>query len=468
MPAPDVPAPDVPAPDVPAQGHRRAALPAPRSRGTDHDDAPAVRGDGLDARAATLARVDKVHRALVQIVLGGGELPDVADELARLLDAVLCVTTPDGRLLAVSGAAEELAAVQASGRFDPSGRLRTEDLRTGVHAREGMPGNEAVVPVLAGGLDHGRLLAVSPTAALTGADLPALERAATVAALVITKQLAVAAVESKYRADFLHDVLTGRTGGPHAVTHAATLGWDLGRPTVVVVAELDPEPPAGHGGCPGAQPRPAQERFAAAWQQVVRARDPRAPVVSFFSAVVAVLAVPPDGDVGRLVRDVVTQVRGDGGGGRRPFSAGVSRVAGTPDLLAAAYEQARTSLAVGRRVHGGGETAHFDALGVFRLLSQVSDEGELRAFVAETLGELGIRADAEAEDLRRTLRALLESNLNVAQTARDLHFHYNTLRYRIGKLERLLGPFCTDPHLRLNVLLALEVLRMRGVMGANR
>ena len=39
-----------------------------------------------------------------------------------------------------------------------------------------------------------------------------LERAATVAALAITKEQAVAAVEGKYRAEFLRDALAGRAG----------------------------------------------------------------------------------------------------------------------------------------------------------------------------------------------------------------------------------------------------------------
>jgi purine catabolism regulator len=185
-------------------------------------------------------------------------------------------------------------------------------------------------------------------------------------------------------------------------------------------------------------------------------------VAGFNREVVAVLGVPPKGSVDRLVRDLVREVSGDGGGGRRSFSTGVSRIASSPAQIAAAYEQARTAVRVGRRMQGPAAVAHFDGLGVFRLLSLVEDQAELRAFADEVLGELARTDDDEIADLRRTLHVLLECNLNVAETARALHFHYNTLRYRIAKLERLLGPFTRDPDLRLSLQLALQVLQMRG------
>ena len=133
-----------------------------------------------------------------------------------------------------------------------------------------------------------------------------------------------------------------------------------------------------------------------------------------------------------------------------------------PAGVAEAYLQARKAVVVGRRTRGHGTVAHFDSLGVHRLLSLVPDPAELRAFADEVLRELAAKT-SEAADLRHTLQTLLDTNLNVAETARALHFHYNTLRYRIGKLERIVGPFTTDPHLRLDVALALQVVEMRGL-----
>jgi purine catabolism regulator len=191
----------------------------------------------------------------------------------------------------------------------------------------------------------------------------------------------------------------------------------------------------------------------------VRTRDPGGAVAGFSTEVVAVLGCPDD-DAERRVHDLVAAVRAEVS--RPAASVGCGRPADGVRDLPAAYEQARKALRVGRQVHGGGAVTSFDRLGVHRLLSLVPDPAELRAFERETLGELA--ADTpEAADLRQTLQVLLDTNLNVAHAARALHFHYNTLRYRISKLERVVGPFTRDPLLRLDLALALRVVQMRGI-----
>lgn len=419
----------------------------------------------VDRQAWALDVADRLHRALTAIVLEGGDLPQIAGEFAALFECGVLICSPDGRVQTTAGSDADVAALEALPLFDASGRFRTERVHAGLQdAPAEYSGQLAVARVIAGGTDHGFIVAYGSKGGLGAVSVQALERAATVAALAITKQLAVSAVESKFRGDFLRDALAGVAGTPEQVIeHCTQLGWDVARPICVIVAQLDDvvadEPADTAALRVGA--RSPQDRLAAAWQQVVRSRDRAAPVVGFAHEVVAIL--PADGrPLTDAVGEIVAAVTGDRGGGRRSFSAGVSRVIDSVADLPAAYQQARRAVAVGRRMHGPGSVAHFDSLGVHRLLSLVSDPDELRSFAAEVLGSLATESN-EAVDLRQTLQVLLDTNCNVAETARVLHFHYNTLRYRIGKLESIVGPFTADANLRLDIALALRVLHMRGL-----
>ncbi|MDQ6936015.1 MAG: helix-turn-helix domain-containing protein, partial [Actinomycetota bacterium] len=249
----------------------------------------------------------------------------------------------------------------------------------------------------------------------------------------------------------------------YVAEHAAGFGWQLVRPLVVLAAEIDP---------PSAEEEPAtervrrhwQERFSAAWLQVSEGVDAGTPSVDFSSEVVTLLPVglgEQPADAESLVRRVVHGVAGDRGGGRRSFSVGVSRVVSDPSCLPEGYAQARRALEVGRRIRGPGTTTWFDRLGLHRLIALVSDPAELRAFAHDVLGELAGQSPAAA-DLRETLQVLLDTNFNVAEAARTQYFHYNTMRYRVSKLERILGPLGSDPHLRLDVAVALKVLEITG------
>ncbi|MDT9594015.1 PucR family transcriptional regulator ligand-binding domain-containing protein [Nocardioides zeae] len=424
-----------------------------------------VLSEVLDRQSALLARSEQLHQDLLQRIVAGQGLTDVAAHVSRLVRARILVTTADGRVLVETDAShgeEGVATVPVHGdglERDATGRVRVEDLSYGF--TDGDPAR-IVVPVVAGRHDHGRMIATAVDAPLSRTDEHALQRAATVVALSITKQRELAAVESKYEGDFLRDVVAGTAGDPaEVVARAGMLGWDLERPVVVLVAQHDDPTPHFR---PDAGASPPQDRFISAWRSVVRAHDPTSAVVGLSSEVVAVLGVPTgfDGDAEEFVRPFVTRVTGDGGGGRRTFCTGLSRLCHDVADLPAAYEQARSAVRVGRWLHGPGALVEFDSLGIHRLLSLVSDPAELAEFVEDTLGSL-VSDEPDKVELRQTLQALLDHNLNVAETARQMLFHYNTLRYRITKLERMIGPFTTDPHLRLNVAVALQALTLRSV-----
>ena len=311
-----------------------------------------ISGDREELASAALARVDALHTALTQIVLEGGNLDGIAAEVGRVLGVGVAFTSTDGR---------ERAGAHADGPpgrcssthdlVDPTGRLRVERISGGsVHAwargwpRPGRPGPAGLR---------------APDRPIPDDDVHALERAAAVAALLITREEAVTAVENKYQGDFLRDLLLRRAGRPGVRRRARR---DL---------RLGPRPADGRGGAPRstrAEDAGVERAAPAVAGAVLRGlapgrRDrsrPASPTVDFSSEVVTLLPLG-DGDLEPVaghdvVRRAVTAVAGDKGGGRRPFSVGVSRVASGIEELpgptprpAAPSRSAGGSAAAGRR-----------------------------------------------------------------------------------------------------------------------
>ena len=410
---------------------------------------------------AALHRADALHTALTHIVLEGGDLARIAEAAGDALGYGVIFTSTDGRERVAHLDEAQRAALADADLLDPTGRLRVERIDPeGTRVGDG----EALIRrVVAAGVDLARLIALRPDGRIHPSDVHALERAAIVAALLITRVEAITAVENKYRGDFLRDIFLGRAGEEEYVAeHAQAFGWHLDRPVMVVVAVLEPDAIAVLAPTPEDR-RAWQDRFAHAWRQVASSVDPSIASVAFSREVVTLVPVDVDDlAAGQVAVDrIIGAVRGDRGGGRIAFSAGVSRVADDLGALPEAYRQAQRAVEIGRRVHGGGSVTRFDQLGLHRLLALVPDGAELTSFASDVLGPLAERTP-EAADLRETLQVLLDTNFNVAEAARAQFFHYNTMRYRVGKLQRILGPVATDPHLRLDVAVALRALEIVG------
>lgn len=411
----------------------------------------------VNRQAAALARRQQIHDAFLRVALTGGGLARLSGELAEILpgaDVVIC--DPAGHPLAATTRA--------------AARVEAEWLVAGVHkdAETGTPWAAAVIR--AGEMRHGWVLAVGGPQGLPGTAGVAVEQAALVAALEITRDLAVLAVEQQFASNALHDLVTGTAGNmEQALERAVRFGWDLRRPLTVLVARhsASEHGDTEHGGGPGEDAVRLHERHpqeAAAlravelWTRAVRDRDRDAAVAGFATELVAVVGVADAAALARKIHADMTAATG------RAYSVGVSQTGAGPGDIPRRYEEARVALQVGQRLNGSGAVTSFAGLGLYRLISNVS-QAELRAFVHDTLGPVLDLPEPARSDLLKSLAVLASTRFNVAESARILHYHYNTMRYRVTKLERMLGEFADDAAATLRIGVALEVLRMYEISG---
>jgi PucR family transcriptional regulator, purine catabolism regulatory protein len=426
----------------------------------------------VNRQAAALARRQQIHDAFLRVALTGGGLTRLSGELAEILpgaDVVIC-DQAGYPLAATTRSATQAPDVRALYVQQGSGRVTSGWLVAGVHkdTETGTPWAAAVIR--AGEMRHGWVLAVGGAQGLPGAAGVAVEQAALVAALEITRDLAVLAVEQQFASNALHDLVTGTAGNmDQALERAVRFGWDLRRPLTVLVARdsgIDSDIKRG-GTEPGddaVRPQGGHPQEAAAlravelWTRAVRDRDRDAAVAGFATELVAVVGVADAAGLARKIHADMTASTG------RAYSVGVSQVGAGPLDIPRRYEEARVALQVGRRLNGSGAVTSFAGLGLYRLISNVS-QAELRAFVHDTLGPVLDLPEPARSDLLKSLAVLSSTRFNVAESARILHYHYNTMRYRVTKLERMLGEFADDAAATLRIGVALEVLRMYEISG---
>lgn len=140
---------------------------------------------------------------------------------------------------------------------------------------------------------------------------------------------------------------------------------------------------------------------------------------------------------------------------------GIGRVYTGLRYVRYSYEEAKKALELCKKMRQAEQVAHYEELGVYRLLLKIEDREEIRQFYHYNLDPL-LSYDAKNNTaLTDTLRAFLLANGNLAKTAQNLFIHRNTLVYRINQIQELLDKDIESAVVRLdlfNSLLAKEYL----------
>lgn len=89
--------------------------------------------------------------------------------------------------------------------------------------------------------------------------------------------------------------------------------------------------------------------------------------------------------------------------------------------------------------------------GLAAVLFNASNVETIRSFCLEALSPF---AGADHRDLMTTLECYLDHECELSTTAKSLNIHYNTLRYRLDKIENILGEPLDNPRIRQKLRVA--------------
>ncbi|MFJ1656181.1 PucR family transcriptional regulator ligand-binding domain-containing protein [Streptomyces sp. NPDC088337] len=318
-------------------------------------------------------------------------------------------------------------------------------------------------------------LAVGTAATLGTAERYAVHSAVALLTLTTERSRSLHAAEQRIGAAVLRMLLAGQPDHARAVA-GDLYGGLLDAPFRVIVAESASASAArAHAGA-HARVRPAAPSQAA----VLAAADPCADPLTALAEVVeaasarsgeAVLVVPDGERLVVLAADggaavavcgqyaaALEAARAEavreqsGGGDEDELVVGLSGPAG-PIAAAAAYKQAEQALSVARR--RGRVLVEHEQLASGSVLPLLADDA-VRAFADGLLRALYEHDATGRGDLVASLRAWLSRHGQWDAAAADLGVHRHTLRYRMRRVEEILGRSLDDPDVRMELWLALK------------
>lgn len=128
-----------------------------------------------------------------------------------------------------------------------------------------------------------------------------------------------------------------------------------------------------------------------------------------------------------------------------------------PELLPASLSQARRAKQVAEVCGLAGEVVSYDNLGVYALLYLIPGGEEREQFLRRYMVPLQQADRKGGGRLAETLEMFFRCNGNIKLTSEKLYAHYNTIVYRLDKIQSILGVSLDDPEDRLQLQLSLKL-----------
>lgn len=412
----------------------------------------------LGRQARYLEYSETVHKALLRVELEGPGYGAIAETLYSLLDAGILIYDVDFKVLAACGATEDIPSSEQRcflSKLSGCGRTRIGDSSREYCCRA-IRVKHKVLGYVAVSERHKRL---------NDMELIALEHACTTVALEMAKQQAILEAGKRLEMDFFDELLDGSAHVKEvADSRARALGWPVGCPFYVMVADIDnfEQQVVRAGGESLAQT--VKEQMVRAAEQAIASQlgtcRKRGSGV-FVRSDSLVCLIPVTGDESRdglptakAVQQVVTRKMGG-----LTLSIGVSDVYNEILEVPSAYREARSAADTSRVLHGGNAITHIGDVALYTLLLENVERPLLQRFSHRILGPLLDYQEKTAVPLIETLETLISCNASREETARKLFIHRNTLAYRLRKAEELLGRSLSDSEYLFNLAVALKLRR---------
>ena len=395
-----------------------------------------------------------IHQTLTKLVLDGGGIKELAEQLTLLINQSVSIETERFDALAsvnIADVDEARRYTQEFGRTDPRLVHALEDMilpeirRTlrpvfiPQMAHVGLEMERILAPIVVNGEIYGYMWIIADDRPLSELDWMAIESGTTIAALMMLHEQSVQSAEASLKGNLLTRLVQGEMSGANVLTdQALRYRVDLRNPYRTLLIEY---------------PQATSQRLIKLYHDVnhVLATHNRSALVGQYAGQLLILVQATE-NTADIIADYRSVTSGEG-----KSRIGTSSQQEGARQVRLAYTQSREVLDISRNLGQHGPNLFFDDLGYMHILYHAGPKVLDSDPIAPLLREL--RKEQQA-DLFNTLESYLDEGGNGVATADSLHIHRSTLNYRLARISEICSVDLSNPIVRTNLQVTLKLLRL--------
>ncbi len=322
--------------------------------------------------------------------------------------------------------------------------------------------DRVMVPILIRNNVHGHMVVFGTHRRITNFDILNLESASAIIALEFLKRISVQEVENKYKAEFFEDLISlDERRKEKAIERANYYRLQRDAWYSVITIHLDEA---------AASQNSAEELSQTLGRMIYlidiscRSED-RIYLIANKGANVNILFMWDDAQsYEREIRQVADSIDRllEQKIGSLDFRIGIGRVCRGIDSAWHSLQDAEKAVEAAR-AYVDERIVEFEKLGIYKIFCQDHLKEELQSFYGSTLRDL-VEYDRKRDtELVKTLQVYFDTNGNLKRMSELLFTHYNTILYRINRIQEITAKNLESEHDRYGLQTALKIMNILGL-----
>jgi len=423
----------------------------------------------LNKKALVLEAINKIHNSLTDIVLQGEGIQSICSKLCELTRYPIAIFRSNNRMIAFSDKQEKICGLKSQSQLIKEFERfnRTNSSTTKIFEIQGE--SFIVTPIVIEKEIYGFLVMFGYNPSADELYIKTLEQGSIVVALEFLKEKNIQEIKKRMMKDLVNDLLEGNGSNPDVLKERGRyFDWNLNEGRQVIIVDVEKFNTYYKEEKQNVKNIHKFKNFFLDTVKItIRKVDYKAIVTDKNNRVVVLINIPTGykkslNSVYLYTKEIASNIQQEVTlkfNGIK-INIGIGRYYENIENLPNSYREALEAIYLGKKIVGSGKVIHFNDLGIYKILLDISDKNQLKDFALNYLRTLIKQDEQHGTELMATLEAYLRNDKKIYKTAKELFVHRNTVRYRIKKISDILGIDMGDSEILFNIYFSYKALKV--------